>query len=126
MEASYEIDTLRLVTMSFGLWGSKNKSDGATNTLATFPGTANELYNYVSNSHSKSSWYSIDGGIDYQRLFPVKERMLTFSYKINTRPKPELNTFFATILPRTTASSAPQGSKPIMNSMKTIVPTTNT
>ena len=87
MEASYEIDTLRLVTMSFGLWGGKNKSDGTTNTLATFPGTANELYNYVSNSHSKSSWYSIDGGIDYQRLFPVKERMLTFSYKINTRPQ---------------------------------------
>lgn len=53
MEASYEIDTLRLVTMSFGLWGGKNKSDGTTNTLATFPGTANELYNYVSNSHSK-------------------------------------------------------------------------
>ena len=87
MEASYEIDTLRLVTMSFGLWGGKNKSDGETNTLATFPGTANELYSYVSNSHSKSSWYSIDGGIDYQRLFPVKERMLTFSYKINTRPQ---------------------------------------
>lgn len=37
MEASYEIDTLRLVTMSFGLWGGKNKSDGETNTLATFP-----------------------------------------------------------------------------------------
>ena len=39
MEASYEIDTLRLVTMSFGLWGGKNKSDGTTNTLATFPGS---------------------------------------------------------------------------------------
>ena len=57
MEASYEIDTLRLVTMSFGLWGGKNKSDGTTNTLATFPGTANELYSYVSNSHDKSSLF---------------------------------------------------------------------
>ena len=25
--------------------------------------------------------------MEYQRLFPVKERMLTFSYKINTRPQ---------------------------------------
>jgi len=87
MEASYEIDTLRLITMSFGLWGGGNNSNGMSNTLATMPGTGDELYRYVSNSRSKSSWYSIDGGIDYQRLFPVKDRMLTFSYKINTRPE---------------------------------------
>lgn len=87
MEASYEIDTLRLITMSFGLWGGRNKSTGETNTFATMPGTGDELYNYTSGSNSKSSWYSIDGGIDYQRLFSVKDRMLTFSYKINTRPQ---------------------------------------
>ena len=33
--------------------------------------------------------YSIDGGIDYQRLFPVKERMLTFSYKISPPTRPQ-------------------------------------
>ena len=59
MEASYEIDTLRLVT----------------------------IYSYSAFNRSKSSWYSIDGGVDYQRLFKVKDRMLTFSYKINTRPQ---------------------------------------
>lgn len=87
MEASYEIDTLRLVTMSFGLWGGGNKGNGVTNTLATMPGTGDELYRYASSNRNKSSWYSIDGGIDYQRMFPLKERMLTFSYKINTRPE---------------------------------------
>lgn len=87
MEASYDIDTLRLITMSFGLWGGRNKSHGETDVLATAPGTSDELYSYVSNSRSKTSWYSIDGGLDYQRLFPVKDRMLTFSYKINTRPQ---------------------------------------
>ncbi|MGG6547247.1 UNVERIFIED_CONTAM: TonB-dependent receptor, partial [Prevotella sp. 15_C9] len=50
-------------------------------------GTGDDLYQYVSNNRSKSSWYSIDGGIDYQRMFHVKDRMLTFSYKINTRPE---------------------------------------
>lgn len=89
MEASYEIDTLRLVTMSFGLWGGGNKSDGSTDYTATSPEniSAVPIYSYSAFNRSKSSWYSIDGGIDYQRLFKVKDRMLTFSYKINTRPQ---------------------------------------
>lgn len=87
MEASYEIDTLRLLSVSFGLWGGKNNNNAATDTRATFPGTADELYGYLATSRGKNSWYSVDGGIDYQRLFRVKERMLTLSYKINTRPR---------------------------------------
>ena len=87
MEASYEIDTLRLVSMSFGLWGGGNNSPSINNTLATAPGTSNELYRYVSDGRSKSSWYSIDGGVDYQRMFHVKDRMFTLSYKINTSPQ---------------------------------------
>ena len=87
MEASYEIDTLRLVSMSFGLWGGGNNSTCINNTLATAPGTSNELYRYVSDGRSKSSWYSIDGGVDYQRMFHVKDRMFTLSYKINTSPQ---------------------------------------
>ena len=87
MEASYEIDTLRLVSMSFGLWGGGNNSTSINNTLATAPSTSNELYRYVSDGRSKSSWYSIDGGVDYQRMFHVKDRMFTLSYKINTSPQ---------------------------------------
>ena len=87
MEASYEIDTLRLVSMLFGLWGGGNNSTSINNTLATAPGTSNELYRYVSDGRSKSSWYSIDGGVDYQRMFHMKDRMFTLSYKINTSPQ---------------------------------------
>lgn len=88
MEASYEIDTLRLVSMSFGLWGGGNKSRGGTDYFATMPTLGNELYHYSLANKNKSSWYSIDGSIDYQRSFKkVKGRMLTLSYKINTRPQ---------------------------------------
>lgn len=87
MEASYEIDTLRLITMSFGLWGGGNKGNGENRTWATMPRVGDELYRYTTLTNSDNSWYSIDGGIDYQRLFPVKDRMLTFSYKINTSPQ---------------------------------------
>lgn len=86
LEASYEIDTLRLVTMSFGLWGGGNKSNSGSEYGATDV-QGDPLYQYLTGSHSNTSWYSIDGSIDYQRLFAVKDRMLTFSYKINTRPQ---------------------------------------
>ena len=87
LEASYEIDTLRLVTASFGLWGGRNKSDGMTSQTGTNPLTLSQVYYYDMLSNSKSSWYSIDGSLDYQRLFKTKGRMLTFSYRINTNPQ---------------------------------------
>lgn len=88
LEASYEIDTLNLVSASFGLWGGGNDSRGGSNYVGTSPLDGGLLYRYATNSRSHSSWYSIDGSIDYQRISPtVKGRMLTFSYKVNTRPQ---------------------------------------
>ena len=89
LEASYEIDTLNLVSASFGLWGGGYDNHGSTgyvgtSSLASAPG---ELYRYSLLNRGSSSWYSIDGSIDYQHIFPhVKNRMLTVSYKINTNP----------------------------------------
>ena len=87
IEASYEIDTLRLVTASFGLWGSSSKTYGMTSQTGTNPVDLSQVYYYDMLSNSKSSWYSIDGSLDYQRLFKTKGRMLTFSYRINTNPQ---------------------------------------
>lgn len=88
MEASYEIDSLNLISASFGLWGGGNSSNGGSNYVGNSPLDNHLLYQYGIGSHSKSSWYSIDGGIDYQRLSPtIKGRMFTLSYKVNTRPQ---------------------------------------
>lgn len=86
-EASYEIDTLRLVTASFGLWGGADHGNSDMSTLAVEPVNRSMLYGYQTASHSRNAWSSIDGGIDYQRSFPVKNRLLTLSYKINTNPR---------------------------------------
>lgn len=86
-EASYEIDTLRLVTASFGLWGGADHGNSDMATLAVEPVNRSMLYGYHTASHSRNAWSSIDGGIDYQRSFPVKDRLLTLSYKINTNPR---------------------------------------
>lgn len=86
IEASYEIDSLRLITMSLGLWGGGNKGNSMSEMTGTSPMDGHTLYGYSAMGRNNSSWKSIDGGIDYQRLFKVKDRMLTLSYKINTNP----------------------------------------
>lgn len=91
LETSYEIDTLRLVSVSLNAWKGDNRSNGTSFTTGFTPGSNDMLYRYTSLSHSKNSWYSIDGGIDYQRTFKVKDRMLTLSYKIDTNPETDDN-----------------------------------
>ena len=87
LEASYEIDTLRLLSASFSLFGSKTRTRMSNDYLATSPLTGGMLYGYTTSSRSRGSSFYIDGGVDYQRSFPtVKGRLLTFSYKINTTP----------------------------------------
>ncbi len=86
MEASYEIDTLNLISASFGLWGGGSHSNGSTAYLATSPIDGISLYRYDATNRSRFSWYAIDGGVDYQRISPtVKDRLFTLSYRVNTR-----------------------------------------
>lgn len=90
LEASYEMDTLRLITMGFGMYGGNNEGDGSGYTyMQPFnaqDGT-NPFYSYNNINESDGSWYSIRGNVDYQRTSRKnKERMLTLSYKVSTRP----------------------------------------
>ncbi len=85
-EASYEIDTLRLVTASMNVWGNKSKRNGNGSTVGFSPLTGDNLYSYNPVERENNSWFSIEGSIDYQRLFKLKGRMLTLSYKISTEP----------------------------------------
>ena len=87
LEASYDIDSLRLVSLSLNLWGGDTKSHSEGTTVGSAPATGDMLYRYTTPSHAKSTWSSIEGGIDYQRLFKLKDRMLTLSYKINSSPE---------------------------------------
>lgn len=85
-EASYEIDTLRLLSASFFLYKGNNKNNSEYNTFATSPLTSARLYSYSRAGQSESSYGWIDGGIDYQRSFSVEDRLLTLSYRIETEP----------------------------------------
>lgn len=88
LEASYEIDTLRLLTAAFGMYGGSNESDNNGNTVMYRTNHEDVAYRYRTDSRNKNSWYSINGNIDYQRTSQKnKQRMLTLSYKINTQPQ---------------------------------------
>lgn len=89
LEASYEVDTLRLISMSFGLWGGGNESygQGIADYRSMASSSTTPLYRYNRLNDGESDWFSIRGNIDYQRSFKLKGRMLTFSYRINTQPQ---------------------------------------
>ena len=85
-EASYEIDTLRLLTTSFSLWGGGGKNNSERSVVATSPLTQSPLYSYNTVGTSKSKYFSVYGSVDYQRSFSVPERLFTLSYRIDTEP----------------------------------------
>lgn len=97
LEASYEIDTLRLLTVAFGMYGGGNKNNSDGNTIMYGADYLNKAYSYRTDNHGKGSWYSMNGNIDYQRTSKKnKQRMITLSYKINTQP--QTDNFYSTYL----------------------------
>lgn len=91
VEASYEIDTLRLFTMSFGMYGGNNEGPSESTSWMQDAFAASSLtphYRYATDRDNESSWYSIRGNVDYQRSSAtVKDRMFTISYKVGTQPQ---------------------------------------
>ena len=86
VEASYEIDTLRLITGSFSLSKFTSKGDAQNTVFSTVPATGQQLYGYRSPSHTKESWDDYSASLDYQRSFSVKDRLLTLSYRLESSP----------------------------------------
>lgn len=86
IEASYEIDTLRLITGSFSLSKFTSKRDALNTAFSTVLATGQRLYGYRSPSHSKENWDDYSASLDYQRSFSVKDRLLTLSYRLESSP----------------------------------------
>lgn len=88
---SYEIDSLRLLSGSFGIMGYESKTDGNGSTLMG-GSTYGNGFSYLYSSNTKMNNRSINGNIDYQRLFAHhKDRILTLSYRISTSPSKNQN-----------------------------------
>ncbi len=87
LEASYEIDTLRLITLSGSIYGGGSDSNGWETTGMYDAARAVKAYGYNVHTQGDMSYYSLDGRLDYQRTSKRnKQRMWTLSYQISTRP----------------------------------------
>lgn len=90
-EASYEIDSLNLISLSF--WGflSSYENNGFTETrYMNIDNDITRLYNNQLKSSNRSS--SLSGNIDYQRTYKKPDKSLTFSYKLDNNPRTVKNT----------------------------------
>lgn len=83
-EASWEIDSLNLISGEFGGYAYGISGDGyGTQSLTAADGTV--LSSYKSSfTFPTSSYFDIDGNLNYQRLTRRKGEAITFSYMVST------------------------------------------
>jgi outer membrane receptor protein involved in Fe transport len=90
-EASYDIDSLNLISLSFWRYqGSyKNNSFNETQYLNTTSDISRMYTNYL---NSINSFSTLSGNIDYQKTYKKPDKSLTFSYKLDNNPRTINNT----------------------------------
>lgn len=86
LEGSYEIDTLRLITFSAGMYGNSFNNDGYS-SIRMQNADYDPVYSYGMIRQSKSNYQYIGASLDYQRSFKKKGELLTFSYRLNNNPQ---------------------------------------
>lgn len=85
LEASYEIDTLNLISVGANLFRGNmtNLSEYFVEMLTDNPDRA---YQYNRNSSSRSTFGSTDLNVDYQHSTSKKDELLTLSYRFSNSP----------------------------------------
>ncbi len=84
IESSYEIDTLNLITFSFGGY-FYNVNHYNTSNTSMLDKTGNTIFSYSSFSNNpQQQYFDFDGKLDYQHLTHNKGEVLTFSYLLST------------------------------------------
>lgn len=85
LEASYELDSLNLITGSLNAWYYNINID-YDNLSGMYDATGQTLYSYRSRSldGSRQKYLDLDGHLDYQHLTSRKGESLNLSYLIST------------------------------------------
>lgn len=88
INASYEIDTLQLLTLSLSGMGSQQRSPSWGSTEMWDNNDKRLAYSYFKDAASKQSFINGTAGIDYQHTGRKnKLRTTTLSYQISTNPQ---------------------------------------
>ena len=94
IEASYEIDTLNLLTFSANIFGGNFDSDNQSST-EMLDANRDFAYRYGTRGESSSGFGNVGVNVDYQHSMKRKGEYLTASYKFNNSPNnSEAETFY--------------------------------
>ncbi|GKG71503.1 TonB-dependent receptor [Parabacteroides sp. AM58-2XD] len=89
LEASYEIDTLNLISVGANLFRGKSKNlselDAVLNPLGD-EFNSSPIYKFHRNSVSEGTFGSTDVNVDYQHSTFKKDELLTVSYRFSQSP----------------------------------------
>jgi outer membrane receptor protein involved in Fe transport len=84
-EASYDIDSLNLISMSFWGYTGNNKRLGTSTTeILSNQNTRTSYFEMLNNGNSK--YQTLSGNIDYQKTYKKPEKSFTISYKLDNNP----------------------------------------
>jgi outer membrane receptor protein involved in Fe transport len=98
LEASYEIDSLNLISLSANRFDGKQTHSSETNELMK-DGALDPVYEFNRNASSKMNFGGTEVNLDYQHSTMLKNELLTVSYKYNQSPNnSENNTSIDNIL----------------------------
>ena len=90
-EASYDIDSLNLISLSF--WGYQGSYQNNGFNETQYMNTSGDITRMYDNyMKSKNSFGSLSGNIDYQKTYKKPDKSLTFSYKLDNNPRTVRNT----------------------------------
>jgi len=85
-EASYEFDSLNLLSLAF--WGYKgNYSGHGESTTLIYDSEYNLTREFMNLTNNTSGWGYLSGNIDYQRTYKKPDKSLTISYKLEAMPE---------------------------------------
>lgn len=91
LEASYEIDTLNLISLSANLFDGNMKN--LSEMFAEMTNAQHEdVYQYDRNTTSKRNFGGTDVNLDFQHSTSLKNELLTVSYKFSNSPDGSENT----------------------------------
>ena len=85
IEASYEFDSLNLVSFTMGGYAGGGTSDDHGNTYM-LNANRDTLSAFSQYTRGNDGWGGIDMSLDYQRSFKKPEQLLTLSYKLSRTP----------------------------------------
>jgi outer membrane receptor protein involved in Fe transport len=85
LEASYEIDTLNLLSLTVGVYSGNGRSVDQGSTYS-FDANMNTLSAFKQLTTNDNGWGGWDLSFDYQRTFKKPQQLLTLSYKLSRTP----------------------------------------